>query len=72
MPLQVGELEADAAYEEVCEGEGGDEGEDLDGVFKGEGAEDEVGAVEVDEAEEEGVAGGDGVEVGLGGAGGGE
>lgn len=41
-------------------------------MFEGKGAEDEVAAVEVDVAEEEGVAGADGVEVGLGGAEGGE
>ena len=72
MPLEIGELEADAADEEVGEREGGEEGEDLNGVFEGEGAEDEAGAVEIDEAEEEGAAAFDGIEVGLGGAEGGE
>lgn len=65
-------MEADAAYEEVGEGEGGEEREDLNGVLEGEGAEDEVGAIEIDKTEEEGAAAADGVEVGLGGAKGGE
>lgn len=70
--LEVGELEADAAEEEVGEGEGGGEGEELDGVLEGEGAKDEVGVVEVDVAEQEGAAATDRIEVGLGDAVGGE
>lgn len=65
-------MEADAAHEEVGQREGGDEREDLDGVLEGERTEDEIGAVEIHEAEEEGVAGADGEEIGLGGAEGGE
>ena len=66
--LEVGELETDAADEEVGEREGSDQGVDLDGVLEREGAKDEVAVVEVDVAQEQGPTGADGVEVGLGGA----
>jgi hypothetical protein len=70
--LELGEDEADAAYDVVGWGFVGGEGEKLDGEVSGVGAEDETGFVEVDKAEEEGCSAADCVEGGLMGSVGGQ
>ena len=50
--LELGEDEADAAYDVVGGGFVGAEWQELDGEVAGVGAEDEAALVEVDEAEE--------------------
>jgi len=69
---ELGEDEADAAYEVVGWGGVCGQRQELDGEGAGVGAEDETALVVVDEAEEEGTAAADGVEGGLVGAVGGE
>jgi hypothetical protein len=69
---ELGEDEADAAYEVVGWGGVCGQRQELDGEGAGVGAEDETALVEVDEAEEEGTATADGVESGLVGAVGGK
>jgi hypothetical protein len=72
LSLELGEEEADAAYEVVGWGFVGGERKKLDGEFPGPGAKDEAAFVEVDETEEERGSAADGVEGGLVGAVGGE
>jgi hypothetical protein len=68
IPLELGEDEADAAYDVVGWGFVGAEGQELDGEVAGVGAEDETAFVEVDKAEEKSGTATDGVESGLVGA----
>jgi len=66
MPVsELGEDQADAAYDVVGQGFVGGEGKELDGEGARVGAEDETALVEVKEAEEKGGTATDGVEGGL-------